>query len=141
MKNLPTVNHAFVADEMQPPQPKEPTRGYMRDSIDALLQKVKENDAIKRMERTVQQAQAVSKNRAETDYRVLVANWYAVIPPAARQRRYRSDELLLIFAGRYRDRPALRMIAAALRANGFTSHRDWSRDGRNSRYWLPPTDQ
>ncbi len=117
----------------QPPQ----LRPYIADTIAKLRSHAETSNA--QMAKTKHQAtQPTTTSRTETDYKVLIHDWYHAMPPAHRQRRYTSDELLKLFAGRYRDRPAVRMIAAALRANGFTSHRDWSNGGCNQRYWLPP---
>ena len=136
MSNSTTVRHS--SNVMQPPLLNGVSVGPLRRHIAELIHQAQETSAIKQREKLAAIASAVKKNRTETDYRVLVADWFRSIPPAARQRRYRIEELLLIFAGRYRDRPAIRLLAEALRANGFIPRRDWSVAGRNSRYWLPP---
>jgi hypothetical protein len=123
---------------MQPPQMQASMP--LKHRIAELVQQANFKNVAEHHNERNKLAHWVHQNRLQTDYKVLVGEWYNSIPPAARKRRYRSDELLHIFTGRYRDRPALRMIVAALRANGFTSHRDWSAAGRNSRYFLPPPD-
>lgn len=121
--------------DMQPPQ----MNGYLRRSVTALLQEVESNNvAVAAIRKTAERSE---QNRAttQTDYVALIRNWYAAIPPAARQRRYTTAEMALQFNGRYRARPSVRMIAAALREIGFTEHRDWTKAGRNCRYWQPPS--
>lgn len=114
----------------QPPQ----LRSYIADAIAKLRTQADE----KKPQSLVRQKSAQTKKRIETDYAVLISEWFNSMPPAMRDRRFTTDELLARFSGRYRDKPACRMIAAALRANGFTSHRDWTSAGCNQRYWLPP---
>lgn len=121
---------------VQPPQ----LTAYLRDSVSRLIEQTAQRKETAKLVSQTEQSAVATNKRLETDYTVLIGNWYKAIPPASRQRRYTTEELLTQFAGRYRDRPAIRMIAAALRANGFTSKRDWTVAGRNQRYWLPPKD-
>lgn len=121
---------------MQPPSLRPhllEVMGHLRQQIDAEATAALNTAAVAQRKDTKQR-------RIQTDYAVLVRDWYNSIPPAARQRRYTTEELLTKFAGRYRDRPAIRMIAAALRVNGFLPRRDWTVAGRNLRYWIPPPD-
>lgn len=114
----------------QPPQ----LRPYIVDAIAKLRAQTDE-----RKPQTLAHLKSVqTKRRIETDYTILIRDWFNSMPPAMRNRRFTTGELLVRFTGRYRDKPACRMIAAALRANGFTSHRDWTNAGCNQRYWLPP---
>lgn len=133
---LPNNDDEYGETDMPPPQLAPRMReimGQLRQQIEAQAIAAKQDDAI-------QQRKTAARNRIQTDYAVLIREWYSSIPPAARQRRYTTEELLTKFAGRYRDRPAVRMIGAALRVNGFLPRRDWSVAGRNLRYWVPPPD-
>lgn len=122
---------------MQPPR----MSAHLRDSLDRLQKKAEAQASGKILDEQSQKLELSKAEKTQADYVLLIKKWYALMPPAARQRRYTSNELITAFTGRYRDRPALRMIAAALRINGFTEHRDWTRAGRNQRYWLPPKDK
>ena len=121
---------------MPPPQ----LTAYLRDSVHRLIVQTEQQREAASLRTKTEQSAVARNKRLETDYTISIRNWYNAIPPASRQRRYTTEELLTQFAGRYRDRPAIRMIAAALRANGFTSKRDWTVAGRNQRYWLPSKD-
>ena len=124
---------------MPPPQIQATLSAHMLDSFARLKQQADVAAAAEPvLLHPTANAPQTRQDRRCTDFAVLVREWYQSIPPAARNRRFTADELVHRFAGRYRDRPALRMIAAALRANGFTQHRDWSAQGRNQRYWLGP---
>lgn len=73
------------------------------------------------------------------DYKQLIQHWYDKEPPALRDRKYSMAEFVIRFSGRFRPKPATRLIAEALRELGWTEHRDWTRAGRNRRYWCPPS--
>lgn len=117
---------------MQPPQ----FSPYLLDGLRRLREKA--ITQAERAESQIAQTDTAKQQRQQTDFVQLVREWYEAIPPAARARRYTTEELLNTFKGRYSARPSTRMIAAALVANGFTPHRDWTRAGRNRRYWLGP---
>ena len=53
------------------------------------------------------------------------------------QRKFQIFEVAAQCKGIYRDRPALREIAIALRALGWVETRDWTTKGRNRRLWTP----
>lgn len=114
---------------------------HLRDLLERLQKKVEAQANSTMPDGQSQKIGSATEGKVKADYVALIKKWYVLMPPAARQRRYTTHELLTTFTGRYRDRPALRMIAAALRINGFTEHRDWTRAGRNQRYWLPPKDK
>lgn len=95
--------------------------------------------------RASRQSQVTSPSRPSSqitcppvDYKQLIRRWYDKEPPALRHRKYSMTEFILRFAGRFRPKPAARLIAEALRELGWTEHRDWTRAGRNRRYWVPP---
>jgi hypothetical protein len=72
------------------------------------------------------------------DYAQVIREWFEAMPPASRQRRFTLEEICIRFKGMYKDRPAFRVIAAAMRRLGWTEGRDWTNAGRNRRYWVPP---
>ncbi len=57
------------------------------------------------------------------------------LPAVQRDRKWSMAELVARLEGRYRDRPHPQMIAAALRALGWRTVRDWSNSGGGRRYW------
>ena len=122
---------------MLPPQIK----ATLHDQLQMLVEAAHVKAELAKLETAKDRHKTSKQKRIQTDYTELIRVWYQSIPPAARQRRYTTDELLTRFAGRYRDRPAVRMIGAALRANGFTPRRDWTVAGRNTRHWSPPEDK
>lgn len=77
-----------------------------------------------------------SENRAEWEpLEVQIKRWWANLPPIMQQRPYQITEIAAQCRGRYRDKPALREVAVALRVLGWTERRDWSVAGRNRRFW------
>ena len=59
------------------------------------------------------------------------------LPPVQRDRPWSMDELVARLQGRYSARPHPMHIGQALRALGWTTRRDWTRDGSGRRYWSP----
>ena len=66
---------------------------------------------------------------------VQIQRWWQSLPATLKSRRYQIAEIAGLCKGRYRDRPAQREIAKALRNCGWTESRDWSVAGRNKRTW------
>ena len=60
------------------------------------------------------------------------------LPPVQRNRPWSMEELLVRLQGRYTARPHAMNIGKALRAMGWVSSRDWTRDGGGRRVWLHP---
>ena len=89
---------------------------------------------------TLQNATACSVSRAPTaqwePLDVQIKRWWVNLPPVMQQRPFQIVEIAAQCKGRYRDKPALREVAAALRALGWTERRDWSKCTRNRRYWV-----
>ena len=79
-----------------------------------------------------------SENRAEWEpLEVQIKRWWANLPPVMQQRPYQITEIAAQCRGRYRDKPAVREVAVALRVLGWSERRDWSVSGRNRRLWIP----
>lgn len=68
-----------------------------------------------------------------------IHRWWVNLPPTMQQRKFHIYEIAAQCQGKYRDKPALRQVASALRTIGWHELRDWTRGGRNRRVWLPPT--
>lgn len=67
---------------------------------------------------------------------VQIKRWWVNLPPVMKQRPFQIIEIAAQCRGRYRDKPALREVASALRALGWSERRDWSVTGRNRRLWI-----
>ncbi len=112
---------------MQPPQ----TTLTLRQQVDQLIAQA--SHASRRAPKPRVKNCCLSIN-----YTQLIQHWFEKEPPALRQRKYSMTEFVIRFAGRFRPKPAARLLAEALRELGWTEHRDWTRAGRNRRYWQPP---
>ena len=66
---------------------------------------------------------------------IQIQRWWQSLPTTLKSRRYQITEIAGLCKGRYRDRPAQREIAKALRNCSWTESRDWSVAGRNKRTW------
>jgi hypothetical protein len=58
------------------------------------------------------------------------------LSPAQRNRPFTMDELVARLQGRYSRRPHAMQVGQALRALGWVSNRDWTRDGGGRRIWV-----
>ena len=65
-----------------------------------------------------------------------ITRWWANLPQSSRQRAFLISEIAGACRGRFRERPALRDVAAALRTMGWTQQRDWRKAGNNRRVWI-----
>lgn len=126
-----TVNAAKPEDPppMQPPR----MRPWLLQQIDDL-----KAQASRQAEVTPSSMPPPKNPCPPVDYKTLIQRWYDMEAPALRQRKYSMSEFILRFTGRFRPKPAARLVAEALRELGWTEHRDWTRAGRNRRYWRPP---
>jgi len=70
-------------------------------------------------------------------YVVQVKTWVSSLTSLQRQRAYTLEELIALvqLKGHFRDRASNQFTGEALRQSGFTSQRNWTRSGRNKRYW------
>lgn len=71
-----------------------------------------------------------------------ITAWLATLSPAQRTRRYTLDEVTLLakLQGRGAHPPPWWAVGPACHRAGMVNRRDWTRAGRNRRYWsLPPT--
>jgi hypothetical protein len=65
-----------------------------------------------------------------------IDRWWVNLPPAMQNRRFQIAEIAAQCRGRYRDKAAIREVAAALRVLGWRELRDWTSAGRNKRFWV-----
>lgn len=65
-----------------------------------------------------------------------ITRWWANLPQSSRERAFLISEIAGACRGRFRERPALRDVAAALRTMGWTQQRDWRKAGNNRRVWI-----
>jgi hypothetical protein len=68
---------------------------------------------------------------------IQIARWWANLPEAMKDRSFQITEIAGVCGGKSLERPALRNVAAALRALGWKEYRDWTASGRNRRFWIP----
>lgn len=66
-----------------------------------------------------------------------IKRWWSNLPPCLKQRRFQIGEIAKNCDGRFKKNPALRDVAAALRALEWKECRDWTSAGRNRRFWIP----
>jgi hypothetical protein len=66
-----------------------------------------------------------------------IDRWWVNLPPAMQNRRFQIAEIAAQCRGRYRDKAAIREVAAALRVLGWRELSDWTSAGRNKRFWVP----
>jgi hypothetical protein len=71
------------------------------------------------------------------DLRAKVQAWVDTMTPTQRGRRFTTSEVeqLAGLTGKHGGAAAHHRIAQALRACGFQPRRDWTRAGRNTRFW------
>jgi hypothetical protein len=120
---------------MQPPQ----KRTYLLDAWAAIRENALAHAQQVEAEREKRNRLNRENRRPRSiDYGAEIREWFESMPPASRQRRFTLEEICIRLRGLYRDRPALRVIAAAMRRLGWTEGRDWTNAGRNRRFWLPP---
>ena len=65
-----------------------------------------------------------------------ISRWWANLPESMRNREFQITEIAAACHGRFRDRPAFRVVAAALRSLGWTPARDWRRLSGIRRLWV-----
>ena len=68
---------------------------------------------------------------------IQIQRWWANLPPVMQQRQFQIFEIAAQCRGRYRDKPALREVAAVLKGRGWREVRVWTNAGRNRRLWEP----
>jgi len=77
--------------------------------------------------------------RSSTEQYVdLIRIWQSQQSPIQQIRMFTIDELIQLVSlkGMYKGQASHRYVAEALRRCGFISKRDWSKAGRNKRYWV-----
>jgi hypothetical protein len=94
---------------------------------------------------TARQLAASEKKKAparQTEWEPLdtqIRRWWINLPSALQHRRFQISEIASICRGSHGKPPALRDVAHALRALGWSEFRDWTNAGRNRRFWMPST--
>jgi hypothetical protein len=67
--------------------------------------------------------------------------WWTDLPPSIQYRRFHICEIAAQCNGHFKEKPALRKVASALRSLGWKDSRDWTKSGRNRRFWKPPSEK
>jgi hypothetical protein len=83
------------------------------------------------------QAQSVKPVATFEPLEKQIGRWWVNLPPVMQNRRFQITEIAAQCRGRYRDKAAIREVAAALRVLGWRELRDWTSAGRNKRFWVP----
>jgi len=67
-----------------------------------------------------------------------ISAWLKTMSQHQQSRKFTIDEVVTLaqLTGTYQASPAKREVAQALRALGFRPCRDWTKAGRNRRYWI-----
>jgi len=94
-------------------------------------------------DRAITQAGSIAKQQTcirplIEHYVEFIRGWQSQQPPIQQIRMFTIDELIQLVSlkGMYRVQASHRYVAEALRRCGFISKRDWSKAGRNKRYWV-----
>lgn len=77
-------------------------------------------------------------NSIPDEYTVRIQSWIANLPPVQLYRKFTIDEVIALatLPGHFRPTASLRYTGEALRRCGFIQKRDWTKAGRNKRYWV-----
>ena len=70
--------------------------------------------------------------------RDVIAEWFNSLPVISRIRRFSMTEISTAIEGITSHRYQWQQIATALESLGWVSGRDWTKVGRNRRFWHPP---
>lgn len=84
----------------------------------------------------IQAEQAKHEPKRKLDYIGIVTTWWNNQPPRTRHHPW---SIKTVAAAAFADsprRPSIQCVADALRRIGFTERRDFSRAGRNRRFWV-----
>ena len=84
-----------------------------------------------------QQLEPDTRHGSVYDLQAKVQAWADAMTPTQRSRRFTTSEVeqLAGLTGKHGGSAAHHRIAQALRACGFQPRRDWTRAGRNTRFW------
>ena len=109
-------------------QPPEKLTAYLRDALGDLKRRV---DAHK------PKSAASAATPTSAHYQNAIARWVATLTPVQRLRRYGMDEIVKLAGveGANGKPASIQAMGVALYAGGFVQARDWTKAGRNRRYW------
>lgn len=65
-----------------------------------------------------------------------ISSWWNELPEQIKKRPFQINEISMHCKGIYKDQPATRDIARALRNLGWEQIRIWKKSGRNKRLWI-----
>lgn len=118
-------NQPLPRSSMQPP---EKLTAYIRDAIADLKRKV---------EAPKPKPAASAATPTSARYQNAIASWVATLTPMQRTRRFSMSEIIrLADVDGINGKPAsVHVMGDALHASGFEQKRDWTKAGRNRRYW------
>jgi hypothetical protein len=72
------------------------------------------------------------------EYTERIQSWIANLPPIQLRRKFTITEVIALatLPGHFRPKASFRYTGEALRRCGFIQKRDWTKAGRNKRYWV-----
>ena len=136
---MPPVELSKYSGDLSRAEQPPVSRGPLREHLAQLVREAANTSAARKDQPAESpSAQSSKPGHQSIDYETLIHAWFSAIPPAVRQRPFQMEELTARFHGKYRERASAKVIGQALRKLGWSEHRDWTRDGRNRRYWMPP---
>lgn len=77
-----------------------------------------------------------TQRKAPTSLEEQISRYMGSLTKAQRDRPWSITELLPHLTGKYKERPATRLVAQALQRLGWEQKRDWTKLGRNRRLWV-----
>ena len=122
-----------VLNKRDPPhsnmQPPEKLSAYIRDAIADLKRKV---------EAPKPKAAAGAVMPTSALYQNAIAKWIESLTPLQRFRRFSMIEIIKLAgtSGINGKAASVQLMGDALHACGFVQSRDWTKAGRNRRYWV-----
>ncbi len=117
------------------------SRTYMQSLQTALIQQRSKYEAEKRLAQALRSKELQASLAKFEPLEHQIHRWWINLPKSVQARKFQIADIAAHCHGRYRAKPALRQVAAALRVLGWTECRDWTSQGRNRRYWEPKRNQ
>jgi hypothetical protein len=111
----------------------QPPTSFVKNSLRMQLASLAERTRVQ----SIRHHDPASTHGSVNDLRAKVQAWVDTMTPTQRSRRFTTNEVeqLAGLSGKQGGPAAHHRIAQALRACGFQPRRDWTRAGRNTRFW------
>ena len=126
--DLPANPQSALYNQM----PKEFIKRFLTEDSNLVSDKIWEQATL-RQAAAFRRAKPLSK--AWEPLESQINRWWENLPKPMKHRSFQIAEVAASCHGRFRERPPLRDAAAALRALGWTTIRDWRKLGASRRHW------